>query len=298
MRLIDVFVLLQTMELPIHDDDIARFCNIAKLVRHLSYIEDAGKMCSECCAIASEHIYRLIGTKDSENPQDLLMRLQSLQASCTTSYGVAGFMPWLSSSLVTLDLAFGPEVNDAAVISSLLHVRGLCKSVEYFTFTLDSSEYSHHRDGVVDGLCAAIWAMPKLRKVTLPSELVTRPVVNAIAHLKCLDTLSCTLAMLPVAGDRTFTNSILSTTTSRSIESNVAQVDPQHVLGLSPASSTYQSMPSIVTSHFYARHNARTSSARAQREVATVFNSTRVSFSAQQSPHERLAELEKVLGGF
>jgi len=204
-------------------------------------------------------------------------------------------MPWLSSSLVILDLAFGPEVNDSAVISSLLHVRGLCKSVESFTFTLDSSEYSHLRDGVVDALCAAIWAMPKLRMVTLPSELVTRPIVNAIVHLKCLDTLSCTLAMLPVAGDRTFTNSILSTTTSRSIESNVAPVDLQHVVGLSSVSSTYHFVPSIVTSRFYALHNARTSSARAQRKVATVDDSTLVSFSAQQSPYKRLAVLERVL---
>jgi hypothetical protein len=139
--------------------------------------------------------------------------------------------------------------------------------------------------------------------VTLPSELVTRPVVDVIAHLKYLDTLSCTPAMLPMAEDRTFTNSILftSTTTSGSIESNVTPLDLQHILGLPPVSSTYHSMPSIVTSRFYALHNARTSSARAQREVETVdpmFNSTPVSFSAQQSPHERLAELEKkVLGG-
>ncbi|KIM75203.1 hypothetical protein PILCRDRAFT_682039 [Piloderma croceum F 1598] len=291
---------LYTMELPIPDDEIARFCNIAKLVRHLSYIEDAGKMCPECCAIASECIYRLIGLKHSENPQDLLMRLQSLQASCTSSCGVAGFIPWLSSSLVALDLAFGPEVNDLAVISSLLHVRDLCKSVESFTFTLDSSEYSHARDGVIDALCAAILAMPKLRMVTLPSELVTRPVVDALAHLKCLDTVACTPAMLPVAGDRAFTHSILSTTTSRSTESNVTPLDLEHVLGLPPLSRTYHSIPSIVTSCFYALHNARTSPARSQREVAStvaMYNSTLVSFSAQQSPHERVAVLEDVLAG-
>ena len=279
MRLADVFLLLQTMELPIPDNEISRFCNIAKLVRNLSYMEDAGKMCSECCAIASERIYGLIGLKYPKYPQDLLTRLQSLQVSCTSSYGVIAFMPWLSSSLTTLDLAFGPEVNDLAVISSLLHVRNLCKSVETFTFTLDSSEYSYVRDGVIDALCAVIFAMPKLRKVTLPLELVKRPgpVVDALTHLKCLDTLVCTPAMLPVAGD-------------------VTPRDLQHARGLPPPSSTHHSTSSIVTSRFYALHNARTSSTRSQREVASTIamydkDNIIVSFSAQQSPHERIAVL-------
>jgi len=135
--------------------------------------------------------------------------------------------------------------------------------------------------------------------VTLPSELVTRPVVEALAYLKCLDTFVCTLAMLTVVGDRDSTDPILFSTTSISNESNVSSLDLD-ALELPLMSTTYHPTPSIMTSYFYALHNARTSSARSQRKVAsTVYDmySTRVSFSAQQNQDERIVAMEDVLAG-
>ena len=68
---------------------------------------------------------------------------------CLTSYGVTVFTPWLSSSLCTLDLAFGPGIHDMVIVSCLLYVRRLCTHVSSLVIT-DSSNCSQRRDGIIN----------------------------------------------------------------------------------------------------------------------------------------------------
>jgi hypothetical protein len=199
--------------------------------------------------------------------------------------------------LETLDLAFGPEINDTSVIFALLHVGGLCKAVKSFTFTLDSSEYSHRRLGgsVIDTLCAAILGMTELRMVSLPSELIMRPIADALGQLKHLNTLFCTPTLLPVVGDTAVTPPITPPNFSTTFgDSNLSPLDLGDLQSLPSASGTFEPTPSIVTSQFFALHNMRTSF-KSQREVALILrdmdHSPVVTLSLQLSPHERAAAL-------
>ena len=293
------------MDTPIDDDAFQRFCEIAKLVRHLSWVEDANQMCSECCAIASEQIY------DQNTPKvDILEQLLSLRASCTTSYGVRAFTPWVSSSLQSLDLAFGPDIDDVSIVSSLLDVRQLCTAVKHFSFTLDSSNYSLRRNGVIDTLIATIMAMPELRKVSLPSDLITQPFVDALAQLQHLDTLAFTLPMSHVVWDTIYTPSLLFATSdsdeSEDSGDNMSDIgdelSPSTIRGLPPVSDgRFERIPSIAPSRFYALHNMRTS-ARSWREAATIVRAMNhnlrhltIYLPALRSEEERETALEDIL---
>jgi hypothetical protein len=255
------------MELPVVADEFERFSEIASFVRDLTWIENSEKMCSECCAIASDHIYNWM--MDNHSRRDLLMQLISLSVYCTTSNGVTGFLPWLSSSLKTLHLAFGPDITDMSVVSTLLRVRRLCTSLTSFTFILDSSNHTRPRFGVIDALRDAILAMPKLCTIELPSELITTPIIDALAQLSYLDTLACMPRTSPTVWDTTYTAPLLSDTAYAT-----------------PATVTLSNMRM---------------SARSWSEVATMVRSINpnlrrlvVSLPGPQSPHEMATAVEDI----
>jgi hypothetical protein len=74
--------------------------------------------------------------------------------------------------------------------------------------------------------------------------------------------------------------------------------------GLPPVSNTFDPMPVVITSRFYALHNLRTS-ARSWREVATIVRNMEptlrplvISVPAQQSLQERIAALDDIMAQY
>lgn len=247
-------------------------------------------MCTECAANAAVHVYDQLTT-------DLLPNLQFFGVSCLTSHGVMAAMPWLSRSAHTLDISFGPDVDDLAVISSLLHVQRLCAAVKSFTLTLDT-EVEGRRFGTIDALSDAISAMMQLRTVSLPSDLVTIPVLDALVELPHLQTFTITSPMVPVVWDTPNAPSTLLMN-SYSNNNNNNSAGGHHLDALSPLlhladlpQLPSQAAPLIETSRFYALHNLRTS-AGSWRETLSVAQTAEVDFMVNLSgnPDERARTL-------
>lgn len=253
----------QALEMPIIDQQLLRLRHVATHILHFSWTEDSLLMCSECCAIASTHIYDKV-------TGDLFPRLQSVHASCTTSYGVQVFLPWLSKPLSTVDIAFGPEVDDINIISCLLRLRHRCIGLTSFRLTLDCSKFSERR-GVIDALVSAVIVMQKLRHVSLPSDLATPDLLDALAGLSTLHRVDFTPATSPVVWSMVYAPSILFSSSdnsdSRDSRGDLDQLFPDVQLQQLPAvPESTRDIPVIETSRFYALHYLRLS-AKSWREV-------------------------------
>lgn len=240
-------------------------------------------MCAARCSVASAQIHNL-------TPGNLLPRLRSLFASSSTPHGVRAIMPWFSTSLEEVDIAFGPDVDDATAISCLQLVQ-MCTSVTTLTFTLDSSNFSRRREGVVDALIGAIAAMPRLHQVSVPLELVTTGGLDALAALSNLHTLILTPATSPLVWEVVDTPSfIFSVTPDDSASSREASQDSwspalrplrqaaelldelspmAHLQDLPFVCDAPQTIPHMETSRFSTLHNLQTSAA-SWAEVATI----------------------------
>ncbi|KAF7984749.1 hypothetical protein HWV62_11703 [Athelia sp. TMB] len=194
-------------------------------------------------------------------------------------------MPWFSTSLEEVDVAFGPQVDDATAISCLQLVRRTCTAVTALTFTLDSSNFSRRRDGVVDALIATVSAMSDLRDVSLPLELVTSPVLDALAALPHLHTLILTPATSPLIWEVVDIPSFIFSVTPEDSESGgssevsrsatpqpglLDELSPMtHLQDLPFICDAPQPAPQIETSRFSMLHNLQTS-ATSWAEVATI----------------------------
>ena len=227
-------------------------------------------MCSKCCARISERLLRSKNLIYGKPVHNLLGRLISLQALCSTSYGVAVFTPWLSSSLRTLDLAFGPGIHDMAIVSCLLHVRRLCAHVSSLVITLDSSNCSERRDGIIDALLDVILAMPGLQWVSLPAELVTLSIIDALADLQYLIEFIVMPATSAVVTETTYGTSLLFTPPDNHNGAHGVTSDPDvEPEGLAAGSNVMEPiMRSIVTTPFHILNNMETCT-ESRTDVAT-----------------------------
>ncbi|KZP21588.1 hypothetical protein FIBSPDRAFT_503999 [Athelia psychrophila] len=239
-------------------------------------------MCAARCSLASAQIHNL-------TPGNLLPRVRSLFASSRTPHGVRAIMPWLSTSLEEVDVAFGPDVDDTTAISCLQLVQ-ICTAVTALTFTLDSSDFSRRREGVVHALIGAIGAMPCLHKVSVPLELVTPDVLDALAALPNLHTLILTPATSPLVWEvvdlPSFIFSVTPDDSASSRETSQGSWSPgpraqgqaelldelspmAHLQDLPFVCDAPRPIPHVEISRFSTLHNLQTSAA-SWAEVATI----------------------------
>lgn len=173
----------------------------------------------------------------------------------------------------------------------------ICTGAAALTFTLDSSSFSTRRDGVVDSLIGTIRAMPSLHNVSIPLELVTTGVMDALAALPLLHTLILTPATSPLVWEVVDIPSFIfhitpdpstssqesyenTSTTNWSLPPRAAHAPAELLDELSPlahlqdlpfvcSDDPQARIPRIETSRFSTLHNLQTS-AGSWAEVATI----------------------------
>lgn len=157
-----------------------RFLEIFCQVRILFWEEDDDQMMSRYCASVFKYI-RSTG-------RYIFPGLQSLQATCWTSYGIDTVISVFSSSLSTLHIIFEPGIDDAAVMHCLKNVEEQCTHLH--TFSVSWTDVCTDDSNIVAAL-STIAALQDLRVVSLPFQSLTlsRLLVDALIGLSCLEKL-------------------------------------------------------------------------------------------------------------
>lgn len=264
----DSFVSFQSINIPIADEKLKRFCKVARHVLRFSWKEGARRMNSESCAISSRRIYDRVMEEHrlgNRGASDVLPCLQWLRASCITTHGASAVTPWLSGSLTKLDLAFGPEVDDLAIISCLLRAQERCVGLFSFTFTLDSGSSNKRSEGVADALLDAVKVMPKLRTLCLPSELISGDFLDLLST--SLDHLETIIFTDPVGSKvrEEYHPSVLFEDEDSDNDDGIDHLHPHSDIdalsslmdlhAIPPISDVASGSTRIEASRFFARHN-------------------------------------------
>lgn len=284
-----------------------QFREQAQRVTQLSCIEDED-MCPQCYASASDRIYSAKNIIFGCATDNILTELRTFRISCTTSDAVTAFIPWLSGTIYTLALTFGPAITDMSVISCLLVVQELCTDIRSFTLTLDNSNYAQPRDGVMDVLLGTISAMRKLRDVFLPADIITDRILDALAVLPDLNALAVTPATSHVVINTIYMRPIIFSASRDAILNFEPELDAlsdlPDICSLPPVPDIVEHEPSIATSRFHNLQNLRIS-ARSWMEVLTILRVINPNLrhlviflpadTVEQSPQERAEALGNIL---
>lgn len=183
-----------------NDPDFVQFSIKAHWVSSFRWLEGLEHVASWANAI--QHLVSLRGPAHITFPN-----LRRFMVSCDTTDGARAILPCLSPAVQELDLALGPDVDNATAVACLARAGQVCVGTTSFTLTLAEGWHLPRDANVKAALVATIAAMPLLRQVTLPKSMYTTGLHDTLAQLalppRVKFTEPCYISSLLFAGSET-----------------------------------------------------------------------------------------------
>lgn len=128
----------------------------------------------------------------NERPgQDLIPNLRSFHIRCNSDRGMNAAIPWVSRSIVQMDIIIGLSVGDGTG-SRLLQAVGRSTNIVSLSVRTENFALSHRRL-TMETMSAAIKSLPRLENVTIPLYVSSGVYLGALAAAPYLKELSLTV---------------------------------------------------------------------------------------------------------
>ena len=137
---------------------------------------------------------------------DLLPNLRWFRASCETLYGVRTVVPWISTSLSSVDITFSLAADDVTATYFLSTLEARSRHITSFSLRIDRSQ--SHRLFIGHVLLAVLRTLREVRRVNIPLPASSSQHLDTLGTAPHLEVLTLFLLESP-SGDDTVAYSTL-----------------------------------------------------------------------------------------